>query len=293
MATLILVHGTWARAAHWPALQDGLTVAASTAGEHCRFEELRWSGRNKASARRGAASEILSLIQRIRTASREEKIFVIGHSHGGSAIAYFLKEYSSLAKALSGCAFLSTPFIAIRPRNQAAVLFSAVCFVLIYALSAFFPYTYSYLLGGDYLRNALLFIPITFGLCAALGWVTYSTISKFASPEKLSEEARRGQTADIPPGKYLFLRCSGDEAAAGLTAQLIAWVGVKLSQALELIIRPAKASTWKGSVYVTLVGLTVTWWTSFPSPEDRDVAIRSLGYPHCQPRSEFALKLAV
>ena len=134
MATFILVHGTWARAAHWPALRDGLALAASTVGEHCRFEELTWSGRNKASARQGAASEIFSLVQKIQTTSRDEKIFVIGHSHGGSAIAYFLKEYSSLAKTLSGYAFLSTPFVAIRPRAQGSLLYAVVSFVPIYAL---------------------------------------------------------------------------------------------------------------------------------------------------------------
>ena len=99
MATFILVHGTFARAADWPALRDGLTVAASAVGERSQFVELKWSGKNRASARQVAASEIFSVVQHIQSSSSHDKIFIIGHSHGGSAIAYFLKEYSSLAKA--------------------------------------------------------------------------------------------------------------------------------------------------------------------------------------------------
>src|SRR5262249_22096686 len=101
MATFILVHGTWVKAAHWPALRDGIAQAASAVGEQPRFEELRWSGANRTSARQGAASDIFSLVQNIRSASINEKLFIIGHSHGGSAIAYFLKQNSTLAKTLS------------------------------------------------------------------------------------------------------------------------------------------------------------------------------------------------
>jgi lecithin:cholesterol acyltransferase len=279
MVTFILVHGTFARAAHWPALRDGLALAVSAVGEDCQFEELRWSGKNKASARQGAASELLTLVQKIQSTSRNEKIFVIGHSHGGSAIAYFLKEYSSLAKTLHGYAFLSTPFVAIRPRAQASALYTAVFFVLIYTFSAFFPY-YAYLFGGDYLRNALFILPAGIGLCAAFTWLVFNTLSKFENSEKLLETGHRRQTAELPPGNYLFLRCSGDEAAAALSAaQLIAWLGMKLSQALKLIIMPALSGTRKSAIYLISLGLIVTWWTSFASPGDRDDAIRAFGGP--------------
>jgi alpha/beta hydrolase family protein len=280
MATFILVHGTWARAAHWPALRDGLALAASAVGECCRIEELRWSGKNRTSARQGAASEIFSLVQKIQSTSRDEKIFIIGHSHGGSAIAYFLKEYPSLAKTLSGCAFLSTPFVAIRPRAQAKALYTAVSFVLIYAFSAFFPYYAAYLLGGDYLRNALFILPAGIGLSAAFTWFVFNTLSKFENSEKLLETVHRRQTAELPPGNYLFLRCSGDEAAAALSAaQLIAWLGMKFSQVLKLIIMPALSGTWKAAIYLISLGLIGTWWTSFAGPGDRDDAIRAFGGP--------------
>ena len=109
MTTFILVHGTFTSSAHWPALQNALARTALDAGEHPSSEEIKWTGKNRASARHKAAFAILELVQRIHSKSVNEKIFIIGHSHGGSAIAYFLKlrGYSQVV----GCIFLSTPFL--------------------------------------------------------------------------------------------------------------------------------------------------------------------------------------
>jgi hypothetical protein len=173
-----------------------------------------------------------------------------------------------LAKTLSGCAFLSTPFVAIRPKMQATVY--AVWFVLGYAFTAIYPYIYLRLFGGDYLNSRLLYVS---ELCLLVPFLI--SYWKFPSPEKSLEEAHRRQTADIPPGNYLFVRCSGDEAAAALSAaQWIAWASMKLSQALEQIIRPFLPGTRKSTVRFVLLGLIVTWWTSFASPDDRDQTIR-------------------
>ena len=118
MATFILVHGTFAKAARWSVLQDRLTETVRAAGDAPSFEPLTWTGRNRAAARQAAALEISTSVKNIQRASANEKIFIIGHSHGGSAIAYFLKEHPEAANTLAGCAFLSTPFVAMRPRRN-------------------------------------------------------------------------------------------------------------------------------------------------------------------------------
>src|SRR3954462_5561351 len=107
MATFILVHGTYAKSAQWPKLRDALAEAAYATGDKPVFETLTWTGRNRARDRQAAAAAIHALVQSVQRASINEKIFLIGHSHGGSAIAYFLKEHPEAAKALEGCAFLS------------------------------------------------------------------------------------------------------------------------------------------------------------------------------------------
>ena len=79
MATFVLVHGTYAKSAHWPALQDGLTEATDEAGERAHFKQLLWSGKNRTAARQAAASTILKSVQDIQSNSNDEKIFLIGH----------------------------------------------------------------------------------------------------------------------------------------------------------------------------------------------------------------------
>ena len=245
MATFILVHGTYAKAAHRPALQDGIAVAASEAGEQSQFTEVTWSGRNRASARQAAASEISAVVQKIQSTSRDEKIFIIGHSHGGSAIAYFLKEYSDLAKTLRGCAFLSTPFIAIRPRPHALRIVSAVSYFPSVAFIIFWNYITRYLQPNlSHLENAqstLYFWGAI--LIIALIAIVIFTQRSFRNSDELLNEVQRRQTADLPFANYLFLRFSGDEAAAALSAaQFIAWLSVKLSHALEFLTRPLFSS---------------------------------------------------
>jgi hypothetical protein len=69
MAAFILVHGTWAKFAQWPVLQDGLAETARAAGDEPVFEQLTWTGRNRARDRQAAASEIHTLVVRIQRAS--------------------------------------------------------------------------------------------------------------------------------------------------------------------------------------------------------------------------------
>jgi hypothetical protein len=73
----------------------------------------------------------------------------------------------------------------------------------------------------------------------ALIAIVVFTQRTFRNSDELLNEVHRRQTADLPSANYLFLRFSGDEAAAALSAaQFIAWLSVKLSQAFEFLTRP-------------------------------------------------------
>jgi hypothetical protein len=91
---------------------------------------------------------------------------------------------------------------------------------------------------------------------------------KASNPQKLAEQSKRQQTVDMPAGNYLFLRCSGDEAAAALSAaQFIAWLGIKVSRMLQLITRPmlgARSAVEVGFAILlyTIVPVAITFgWT--------------------------------
>jgi pimeloyl-ACP methyl ester carboxylesterase len=279
MATFILVHGTFARAAQWPALQDGLAETAREAGEGVRFEQLTWTGRNRASARQSAASAILNSVRDIRSTSENEKIFIIGHSHGGSAIAYFLKEHPEVIETLSGCAFLSTPFVAIRPRTQARELVYRLIALCMYGAASLWMLV---LLLAPLLRDRRLLesgspydprdIQISlywcFALCAAMAWLIVFLFNRAGDPRTLAEQLNRQQTTDIPAGHYLFLRCSGDEAAAALsTAQFIAWLGMRVFKIIRALISGPQsgAPTPFLKYYVSLVYFIMfsTFWFFF------------------------------
>jgi pimeloyl-ACP methyl ester carboxylesterase len=222
MATFLLVHGTFAKSADWPALQDSVAEAAREAGESGYFQQVPWSGKNRAAAREAAASTILKSVQDIRSNSYNEKVFLIGHSHGGSAIAYFLKEHPEAAKTLAGCAFLSTPFVAIRPRTDplwfivGLIFFPYVTFISLWNKITS-PEGIEKHLNTSIMNDALAYFFPIFSSCAiaALLWLALAFVKRATAPQQV-EQSIRQQTADIPGGNYLFLRCSGDEAAAEL-----------------------------------------------------------------------------
>ncbi|WP_161855584.1 triacylglycerol lipase [Bradyrhizobium sp. CCBAU 051011] len=242
MATFILVHGTFANAADWPALQSGLAEEVSPPTDTARFEQVPWTGKNRASARQAAAKQIRSKVDEIRTHLPSEKIFIIGHSHGGNAIAYFLKTYPEVALEVTGCAFLSTPFVAIRARAGAirplllVLLFMSAAPVTVwaeYALPRSIKNIADWPMQFWWGVAALAVLSLLLTLIAFRPYRSRDTIDAMLAKTILQ------QTTDIPTGNYLFLRCSGDEAAAALSAfQFNAWLAVKLSQKIEHLFRP-------------------------------------------------------
>ena len=65
MATFIFLHGTFAKPANWPALQQSLETTAQMAGEAARFEHIVWSGKNR--ARRSSGGRFHDLQPRERS----------------------------------------------------------------------------------------------------------------------------------------------------------------------------------------------------------------------------------
>jgi pimeloyl-ACP methyl ester carboxylesterase len=223
----------------------GISEVVRLHDDEAHFVQIPWTGRNRASARRSAANEIADRVAKMRTERPREKLFLIGHSHGGSAIAYFLKEHPEAVKVICGCAFLSTPFVAIRPRLHImrivatfAFLFSVAAFVWFQGITrrAHLPTDMVDVLTGRWLYwiGGVLVISAV----SASVYLRARVRMRKAIRELVTETVRQ-QTTDIPDGNFLFLRCSGDEAAAGLSAlQFIAWLGTKVSRGLERLVRP-------------------------------------------------------
>src|SRR5262249_41133789 len=109
---------------------------------------------------------------------------------------------------------LSTPFVALKARSGAVKILLASFLVL---WSAFYTLNYRWSLPFWLSGPLSGIIP---GLLLGAKRVDYSLLER-----RIAEE----QTASLPNGNYLFLRTSGDEAAAALSfAQISAWASSKL-----------------------------------------------------------------
>ena len=142
--SVLLIHGTFAEGAAWTQPEKSKLCAflKSQFGSDIEFERLDWEGSNRHKARVKASQKLLTayrpggpFVHRL-----DQPHFVIAHSHGGNALAYALREESKFSEALSGVAFLSTPFIQARERRRArwvltllpwAVAYFSACVVVV------------------------------------------------------------------------------------------------------------------------------------------------------------------
>ena len=241
---VFLIHGTFAREAGWTKADSPLCqvveAAARAAKRDVMFRSVEWSGRNTSKARLDGARKLDSHFREACETFPAAPIFMIGHSHGGSVVAYFCRDLPDrLRDRLTGAAFLSTPFIAarIRPdwRQLIAGLGVAIAILVFTALVAFssyldFHYQWSYVeIPIPPSVVALLaslcfasFVVAELARRAAIGWGNW--ISK-----KVDAAIRIHETARLPAGRNIFLRATGDEAAAALAiGQFAIWLLGKL-----------------------------------------------------------------
>lgn len=231
MITFVLIHGTFVQRAEWPALRKTLQNVADESGQTASFEEVQWSGKNSVSGRRSAADRIRTKLLEVRKANPKGPVFVLAHSHGGNALAYFLSASTDLAHTLTGCAFLSTPFVAIRERPNPRAVMASLMFVPALLLTVIAgAYIWHGTLPSEmttldkYIRVVLQTIPFGVGI------FLYDSVTRETRAKYSLEEAVENQTANIPWANYLYLRYPGDEAALALsTLQFFSLVATKIS----------------------------------------------------------------
>jgi len=251
--TFLLVHGTFAKSAQWTSPDSPLSHALATTAHDLGFvattRAICWTGRNRVRDRIAAARKIEECLDGIdRDAS--PRVFLVGHSHGGSVIAHFLKG-NDAARRVTGCAFLSTPFIATRVRPDAHLVYSSLLATSACVAFAILVVVLSILLGfvvGLFDNNfdGSMAIAASIQLVAALvvGFALRQQSGTFkriiaACGAHLSEV----ETARIDARGCLFLRASSDEAAAALAfAQFVATVTGKTASVIMSLV--GHSSIW-------------------------------------------------
>lgn len=244
MTTCVLVHGTFARNAAWT--RDGSRFRTALAGHFAdnatplSFERLEWSGWNTRRSRLKAATELSQLVSQIKKDKPNDEIILIGHSHGGSILAYFSKVYPAMAEKISGYVFLSTPFVAVRLRDNIwdtlnCLIFFMLFLLVDYSMSFFFEawnndkrLTPSALSG----LNTLLLIFLWLHVISA------NLALKLSEPlqKRLAAHIGQSQTADFRAPRTLIVQMVGDEVTVAFSfARAFEIVANRLAMASQKI----------------------------------------------------------
>lgn len=243
---VVLVHGTFAQGAGWA------RESSSFARELCRLEGYRtittsfsWSGRNLIGDRLVAAEALSTQVEEIRRLHPSASMVLVGHSHGGSVIAYALKANPLLGRQLAGCAFLSTPFVSMQTKSEWIAIARGMAFSLATALAAVATTLYWFgifklnqfeRLHPQLMVYLLLAGVVLYGLMLRLGRIGSEAYVRL--DRVWNERARILSTVDLPPGYYGFFRAVGDEAASLLASfQFLTWIVGKLNTAIAGMLR--------------------------------------------------------
>jgi pimeloyl-ACP methyl ester carboxylesterase len=242
VAIITLIHGTFARHANWTTETSSFRKSLSGHFEgDVRFERFEWSGRNNLNDRQRAADELALVLEQQRKRHQNLSQILVGHSHGGSVLAYLLIRYPAVAANIAGAAFLATPFMAAKPRQDwpqiAAV--TALAFLLCFSATAtgglFRAWRAALDAGYFTLTDVLSFVTFVF-IFAPLFLAMAVSPSAIAMRYDIRQLAQSLSTSDLPEGQYLFVKATGDEAASALwTAQFFSWL---FSRFVSVVVRP-------------------------------------------------------
>ena len=224
------------------------------------FEDpVMWTGNNSITHRQQAADRFSQRLLASKSEHPNDTYVAIGHSHGGSVIAYALKHEPAVSHALDGAAFLATPFIDIRPQSawQQTVRtlcagFTAALWVLLTV--ALIDKTFMAMNVGEFADLSVVLVTLasmTLGCGLILITPRVSAWSMTLLRTQVDRLVANVSTSILPDGPaYFFSRSPGDEAAGLLSVlQMLAWPFMRLQARLS-------------SVLVGVVGSVAKLWRS-------------------------------
>jgi len=230
--SILLVHGTFAVDAAWTIegspFRRAIETSFSAYGHHVHFERVRWTGKNWFSARLAAAYNIREHVLAARSAGH--RIILVGHSHGGSAVSYFLKHYVEDASTVDTCVFLSTPFFTLKERPGLLHRVRAWTYASLFAGQLVILFGLSLASAQFGFETAAFYTALAVNaLFAAALLHLYRAFDPFARAISRVRAAvefiiRERDSCDLPQKRFLFVKFSGDEASVGLSfAQSVAY----------------------------------------------------------------------
>lgn len=220
-AVVLLIHGTWARAAAWVQPDSPLAVALrSSLAPGTRVEAFDWTGVNTVRARRAAAAELVEKLSKYGPAI---PIAIVAHSHGGSVVAYAEASCPAAFKNVRTVICMATPFFGFSPRpGYRALLFGILVSLSFLGFQATFLGLYHLLHRLDYRIGERLIRVWLAGILVLALWIYLSkwiwdreerVFSRFG---KALADAAEFDTTRKPITNATFIRSMGDEVGLGL-----------------------------------------------------------------------------
>lgn len=262
----LLIHGTWAPKSKWSYPTSSLGQALAAQFEGCTIDRVQWSGSNTFAARLDAAEEI-----KRKTENHDGPVFLIGHSHGGSAAMYALRDSQSLRDKVKGAVFMSTPFMAfaLRPGYRSLYVGLVAALFLLVMLPVMFFIGFFGLRGsfseGAHSIAVVIVGGLAFSLAAAVAYGLYISRDRVvAMIAGLIARAKSYETVHASNTPILLLRSTGDEVAlalgtlqllATISGKLSAWLAATVSGIVEMLDRATRNPLGKATTMFIAIGL--------------------------------------
>lgn len=224
---VVLVHGTFARAASWTRPDSPLaTTVAKALGGSVLLTSFEWSGRNSHAARLSGGTELAEYLRSLRLSYPTASLHIVAHSHGGNVVMYALRS-TEIRDSLKSVVCLGTPFIVAYPRNvrstlrllKFAIITTGVLVALLFALAVGFVGTFfaSEPSISKFITGALLTLvvgaPSFFAMRLLLRinrYVETKVATSLSAVQKLIVTSLQGQFDGVP---VLNVQTRRDEAA--------------------------------------------------------------------------------
>jgi hypothetical protein len=227
--TVTLVHGTWAKRTPWidPEKSSLCAYLRQQFGDTISFDAFPWDGTNREEARQRGSHALLSLYA---AGSNLNQHFFIGHSHGGSVLAYALHNDADFARSVGGVAFLSTPFIQAREASPPVWIWRmllVVIFALLSTTGILILVVLHHEMGSPNLPGIAIVLSVLLVLALVLAiqaWITRHVKAPLSAMVSASASriVREVDLSDLRhrdlEEKTLIIRTNGDEASSGMAA---------------------------------------------------------------------------
>jgi pimeloyl-ACP methyl ester carboxylesterase len=215
--TAVLVHGTFATEAPWTRPNSEMAKAVrESLGEGWVTQHFDWSGKNSYAERELAADELVKLVDSLVTDSKDAKLVIVAHSHGGN-IAIRASQKFAHPERVCAIATLGTPVLQVELKKWALPSIYSISFLGWISMFLIVLFKWAHERQGFDVEFAVIATTALLVLLATL--ILHIQLKKAkVSATTISLVSYRPDTGNVP---LLLVRHGWDEANLWLVALLV------------------------------------------------------------------------